>query len=203
MKSLNLNNLHHAYLVIGAAEKAEKVLLELFSLAGSPDYFVYKEPLFGVDEARKVSSASLGKAFTNKKIFFIAPERITLQAQNALLKTFEEPNANTHFFLVVRGEELIIPTLRSRCQVVRVEHSAPANEAERFLKMPLRKRLEFAKKFVEDEKNLSVFLDGLLAFLRLNGSSAEPLEGVYKVRLLSDMPSVSSRLVLEHLALIL
>lgn len=223
MKSLNLNSLHHAYLVVGNKDEAERSLHAFFEAAGqkligSPDFFHWKEETFGVDDARELSARALRRAFTSrlpsgqagKKVFFLAPESITIQAQNALLKTFEEPIADTHFFLVVRGEELIIPTLRSRCQVLRVRHSVSnKSEAEEFLKLPLKKRLDFAKKFVEKELNISAFLDDLLSYLRTSGTSADggqtsvSIEKVYKMRLLSDAPSASSRLVLEHLALIL
>lgn len=201
---ISLASLHHAYLLLGDKVAAESFLLTLFekegqSLVGSPDYFVVKDVLFGVDDARALSERAIHRAFTTRKVFFIAPERITLEAQNALLKTFEEPIANTHFFLVVREESMIIPTLRSRMKVVPVQHSVSNKEAENFLKLSLKERLNFVKKFVDKEKNLSAFLDDLLLELRHNHEVGQ----VYKLRLLSDDRSVSPRLILEHLALVL
>lgn len=40
------------------------------------------------------------------------------EAQNALLKTLEEPPANTHIILVTTQEDRLLPTIRSRCQRV-------------------------------------------------------------------------------------
>jgi DNA polymerase-3 subunit delta' len=48
-------------------------------------------------------------------------------ASNALLKTLEEPPANTHFALVTSQPTLLLPTIRSRCQRVRF---APLAESD-------------------------------------------------------------------------
>ena len=202
---INLSNLHHAYLLIGSAEEAESLLHDSFgNLIGSPDFFVFKEPTFGVDDARKVSEAAIRKAFGEKKIFFIAPEKITLEAQNALLKAFEEPIPDTHFFLCLRDDTLVLPTLRSRMVSVRLKPETSDDKAvEKFLNMSIKDRLNFVKKFVDNEENLSVFLDDLLYYLRKGSVNTSSLEKVYQVRLLSDDRGVAPRLILEHLSLVL
>lgn len=200
--SRNLNNLHHASLVIGSVEKAQELLHNLFgSLNNSPDFFVFKPETFGIEEARQLSLGATRKAFGERKIFLITPAKITLEAQHALLKTFEDPAPNTHFFLVVKNEELVIPTLRSRMQTVQAHHRALNMDAEKFLKLLPKDRLLFVRKFVDGEKNLSDFLDELLVALRKSGP--KNLETVYNLRRFSDDRSVSVRLILEHLALVL
>lgn len=202
------DSLHHAYLLVGERSSAEAFLHSFWAekgttLTGSPDYFLFTEELFGIDEARKLTVSAARKAFGDRKIFFIAPERVSIEAQNALLKTFEDPYENTHFFLVVREEGLIIPTLRSRMQALRVKHPMFDSGAEKFLSSSIKDRLNFAKKFADNEKNLSVFLDELLLLLRANGSMAEPLKKVYEARRYSDDRSAAPRLILEHLSLVL
>src|SRR2546428_751035 len=54
------------------------------------------------------------------------------QAQNALLKTLEEPPGSAVLVLVASSAALLLPTVRSRCQVVRLE-PLPAAEAVRVL----------------------------------------------------------------------
>ncbi|MBL8767985.1 MAG: DNA polymerase III subunit delta' [Planctomycetes bacterium] len=46
-------------------------------------------------------------------------ERLTNEAQNAFLKTLEEPPANTHLILVTGVIDRLLPTIRSRCAVFR------------------------------------------------------------------------------------
>ena len=191
---------HHANLLLGSAPAAESYLRKFFDLKNSPDFVVFRESTFGIDEARKLSDWASRKAFGDKKIFLIIPERITAEAQNALLKTFEDPVPDTYFFLAIKEEALIIPTLRSRMQVLRVKHPMfDIKEAQAFLKLSPKDRLLFSKKFVDEEKNLSNFLDELLVALR----NAPSIEEVYKLRKFADDRSASSRLILEHLSLVL
>ena len=196
----SLNTLHHAYLLVGSRAEAEEKLHAFFkdegmALTGSPDFFVWKGQTFGVDDARNLSESAVRKAFTARKIFLITPEKITLEAQNALLKTFEDPIPDTHFFLVLRDAELVIPTLRSRMQVLRVGEETDSSEARKFLGQSPKDRMAFVKKFVDQERNPSPFLDELLML--------ERNRDVYKMRLVSDDRAASARLILEHLAMVL
>ncbi|MCK6457389.1 MAG: DNA polymerase III subunit delta' [Phycisphaerae bacterium] len=53
------------------------------------------------------------------KVFVIdEAERMSPDAQNALLKTLEEPPPDTYLILCTRSPEQVLPTTRSRCQVV-------------------------------------------------------------------------------------
>ncbi len=56
------------------------------------------------------------------KVFVIEEaERMNPAAQNALLKTLEEPQPDTIFVLISDEEEEVLETVRSRCRVVRLE----------------------------------------------------------------------------------
>jgi DNA polymerase-3 subunit delta' len=54
------------------------------------------------------------------------------QAANALLKTLEEPPATSHLILTTTNPTALLPTIRSRCQVIRFA-PIPAPDIERFL----------------------------------------------------------------------
>lgn len=54
------------------------------------------------------------------KVFIIdEAELLAREAQNAMLKTLEEPPANTWFFLITSLPDRLLPTIHSRCQHVR------------------------------------------------------------------------------------
>lgn len=55
-----------------------------------------------------------------KVIIIYLPEKMNIQTANKLLKSFEEPPENTLFILVAERYELILPTIRSRTQMVKV-----------------------------------------------------------------------------------
>jgi DNA polymerase III subunit delta' len=44
---------------------------------------------------------------------------MTEQAQNALLKSLEEPKATSHVFLITASPQALLPTIRSRCPLLR------------------------------------------------------------------------------------
>lgn len=201
--------MHHAYLLSGGQAEGYAAFSSLleeieFETEGNPDYFALEGGTFGIDEARSLSSRAYVKAFGERKVFLLAPERFTVEAQNALLKLLEEPPENTHFFILAREKELLIPTLLSRLNTVEVEGgSASRSEAAKFLKMNPGERVAFAKKFADSEENLSVFLDELLLEMKKNGASAEKLKRAFKARQFADDRSAMPRLILEHLALVI
>jgi DNA polymerase III subunit delta' len=56
------------------------------------------------------------------KVFLIdQAELMNEAAQSSLLKTLEEPNADTVFVLMSNAEEEVLETIRSRCRLVRLE----------------------------------------------------------------------------------
>jgi hypothetical protein len=207
--SRNQINLHHANLLIGGREEAQVYLDELtssldFKLANNPDFFPFRMDVFGIDEARQLKFLSARKPLGACKIFLISPMAITPEAQNALLKTFEDPMPDTIFFLVIREQNLIEPTLLSRMQSMHLPKGvgAMAKEAKDFINLAIKDRLLFAKKFADEEGNLAVFLDSLLSLLKKSGSK-ESLEKVFNIRKLIRETMPLPRLVLEHLALML
>ncbi|MDB5266252.1 MAG: polymerase subunit delta, polymerase subunit delta protein [Parcubacteria group bacterium] len=200
-------HLHHAYLLEGAPLEGERFLSSMlegigFSRKGNPDYAEFNEEAFSVDDARRLRDMAGGKPFGDKKVFAVKTRRFSDGAQNALLKTLEEPILNTHFFLLFEDRELLLPTLLSRLSVVRVGRGEENNkEAEEFLTMNPSQRLLFVKKFIDKEKSLAPFLDSLLLILRAKGS--DDIKKVFPLRLYADDPSASGRLILEHLSLAL
>lgn len=202
-----LDELHHANLLIGGSKGALKYVLELFEksgepLGGSPDFFQINDELFGVDLAREFGELAFRKPFGKFKVFLIRPESFTYQAQNALLKVFEEPPAGTYFFLNLRDKKSILPTLLSRMKVIDLKaESVFEEEALKFLASPLKERLKFVKKFVDDENNVSAFLDSLLLLLKKQATNLSNLKKVMQMRLVSDQRAGGDRLILEYLAL--
>lgn len=111
---------HHAYVVSGllaegltqARAFGEQVLA---IPSGSPDLLVLSYSLFPAAAARQIGdfAAQTPIAGPNKLIVIVAG-RIFHEAQNALLKVFEEPPEGTTLILVIPTEGLLLPTLRSR-----------------------------------------------------------------------------------------
>ncbi len=71
-----------------------------------------------VDQIRDLVDHRLAmKRFEGRRRFVLIDpaDAMNVQAQNALLKTLEEPPADTTLVLVASSPDLLLPTLRSRC----------------------------------------------------------------------------------------
>ncbi len=146
--------LHHAYLFVG--HKAEEIVQKLkhfleekvgVKTSGNPDVLHNKYETFTIDDARSIAaSESLKSVGGGRKIFIIETDSMTEEAQNSLLKIFEEPSLGTHFF-VVTPQDIILPTLRSRMQVI--FHDTNEEKRKSILKLSLAERVQLVRELVE------------------------------------------------------
>ncbi len=99
--------------------------------------------ILGIDDARRlIGDSSRRPVSGDSHHFVIVAKSITLEAQNALLKLFEDPPPDTVFHLVVPHESVLISTLRSRLikegESVRVQGGSAAD----FLGQSIKDQLE-------------------------------------------------------------
>lgn len=89
----------------------------------------------GVDVMRELLAEVGVKSFEDgtKALIFPEAERMTVQAQNCLLKTLEEPPQNTVFFLITDQPASLLPTIVSRCRVVRFHPLDPVSCEKRLI----------------------------------------------------------------------
>ncbi len=78
----------------------------------------------GVDDIRKQVNQDVGiKPYSSPyKIYLVnEAEKMTTQAQNAILKTLEEPPSYVVILLLTSNVEALLPTIRSRCVVLNMK----------------------------------------------------------------------------------
>jgi DNA polymerase III subunit delta' len=75
----------------------------------------------GVGAIRDLEREANFRPNEGTKRFFIIDDadKLNLSSANALLKTLEEPPATTHIFLITSRYNSLLPTIISRCQVLR------------------------------------------------------------------------------------
>lgn len=85
-----------------------------------------------IDEIREILGISALSPFEGLwKIFVICrAERMTLEAQNVLLKTLEEPPANSIFCLLVESKDTLLETIRSRSFEIRLKPGLDPMQAD-------------------------------------------------------------------------
>ena len=85
-----------------------------------------------VDQVRDAIERAAYKPFEGRRRVVVIDnaDAILSEAQNALLKTLEEPPPASTFVLVTARPDLLLPTVRSRCQHLRFGRLSPAEIAD-------------------------------------------------------------------------
>ncbi|HEV3484707.1 MAG TPA: DNA polymerase III subunit delta', partial [Vicinamibacterales bacterium] len=84
-----------------------------------------------VEQIREVLQRSAYRPFEGRRraVIIDDADAALVEAQNAMLKTLEEPPAASTFVLVTSRPDVLLPTVRSRCQRLRFGRLAPAEVA--------------------------------------------------------------------------
>lgn len=222
---LDIDTLHHAYFFEG---ERKALLSELFDflekklkmgMKGNPNFYTGEFDTFTIDDGRMLKEMQANKvADGERKVLVVAFNSITREAQNSLLKIFEEPTERTHFFIITPSASLFLPTLLSRIQ--RGESSnekqqLETREGEKFLKFSKGDRVQYIKELMEDisdEKKDKQYAIGLLEQLEVILSSKISLqkatpEDLAMIKLIvksqdfAHDKSASVKMILENIAL--
>lgn len=219
-----VGNIH---LIAGSPEVIPDVLALLqgegIAVANNPDVYVRTYLQFGIDEARSLRERASSRAIQNdRRIFIVATPSMTNEAQNALLKTLEEPPADALFFFILPAPEALLPTLRSRAQVLRIGKDRAQEgiaDAKIFFAADAQKRLEMLSPLLEKDEGdpsglgagkrdlgaILVFLSSLertLAGGTLQNGVAEGLEAIYRARRYVTDKGALVKPLLEQVALL-
>ena len=126
------NTLSHAHLIAGEDGVGKGKLANIlakFILNGYLDReyvdiinYSSEKSSFGVDDVRDIIEEVYKKPFEKDKKVIIIHEgnKLTIQAQNALLKTIEEPPTEVYIIILCESLELILDTIKSRCEIYKL-----------------------------------------------------------------------------------
>lgn len=139
ISELEKGGLSHAYIIEGPSGSGKFTLAKLLSAALAPEYShkiltsgsvdvnVYSladdRKSIGISTVREIKyKAELQPQELPCEIFVIRDAHtLTTEAQNSLLKILEEPPRNVYFFLLCETASVLLPTVRSRAPVLRME----------------------------------------------------------------------------------
>lgn len=148
--ALTTGKVSHAYIINGEKSSGKEFIAKIFAMAlqceqggkepcnecrsckqtlskNQPDiiYVSHEKPnSIGVDDIRaQVNNDVAIKPYSSKhKVYIInEAEKMTPQAQNAILKTLEEPPAYAVIILLVSNINTLLPTILSRCVVLNMK----------------------------------------------------------------------------------
>lgn len=192
INSINKGKINHAYMFEGIegigketfAYDLAKILLETPHLENAPDCIRVKPEgnSIKIAQIRNLQSDIVIKPHKKYKIYIIDKAgKMTLEAQNALLKTLEEPPEYAIIILVTNNKEGLLPTIRSRCEIVKftpipfieiknylinkgIEPNR-ANLLSSFSRGSMKKALELASsnEFYEMKENVQKYIETILS----------------------------------------
>ena len=145
------NKVSHAYILNGQRGSGKKMLAKLFAMTlqcesdrsdpcgewrsciqanngKQPDIITVKHEKpasISVDDIRtQVNGDIMIKPYSSPYKVYIIPDAdlLTVQAQNALLKTIEEPPEYAVIFLLTENADSLLPTIRSRCVMLKLRN---------------------------------------------------------------------------------
>ncbi len=128
--AINNNKISHAYMFEGSkgigkkefAKELSRILLNKLNLDNEPDYIEIKPDgsSIKISQIRKFQSDIVIKPHGKYKIYVIhESEKMTVEAQNAMLKTLEEPPKYAIIILVTNNKETLLDTIKSRCEIIK------------------------------------------------------------------------------------
>lgn len=212
--------MHHAYLYTGSLSLLPALAQdarEQFGFVGdhNPDVQVRSFEKFGIEEARELKTAASMRSSSGRALYIVGVSQITTEAQQGLLKLFEEPQEGV-VFVVLAPHGSIITTLRSRMLAYPggVAGDAKKISVKTFLESPYKARSAEVTKLLKDEDAsreqvrdfLQALEQALYAALEKSKNKKEValgLEDIARVRSYANDRSPSMKMLLEHLALAL
>jgi DNA polymerase III delta prime subunit len=181
----------HAYLIIG--NSAEQIKLEIdqitrkvlgrdSGLNQNPDILTFEsQTSLKIADIRHLQKEVQFRPYQSKhKVIIINHAgNLTLPAQNALLKTLEEPPESTILILTAASKESLLPTILSRCQLIQINQPADTDTLpeqiqllQQIIKGNAGERLLIADGFSKDKKQALEFcLNQIKAARQLNSEN--------------------------------
>ena len=128
--SIKKNKINHAYMFEGIdgigkkklRQELSKILLDTENVENSPDYInIYPDGnSIKIAQIRRLQTDIIVKPHNQYKIYIInQAESMTIEAQNALLKTLEEPPEYAIIILITSNKEALLDTIKSRCEIIK------------------------------------------------------------------------------------
>lgn len=166
----------HAYLFVGDQDDLQK---SLTNLAKQKNAAIYPIQLESIKDTRAISAFI--KLSQNKNIIIAIANihKASNEALQAFLKDLEEPNKKIYFALHTPNENLILPTIQSRCQIVYLSKKNISEEVldlpKKYLSLPIGDKLDIIDQFKDRNKAIE-FIDQVL-YLQHKSLLANPTEG--------------------------
>lgn len=155
----------HAYLLVGGS--TQTVAKKVQELAQSLKATIIPQEFKSIAHVRELTKIAMLSKPTPTIYLLENIDSTTHEALNAFLKTLEEPRENTYFLLTASTLHTIIPTIVSRCLIVKLTNDSYeiADTQKEFTNKVLQKDIDWLfQKTLEfkDRDEVIIFLKGVV-----------------------------------------
>jgi DNA polymerase-3 subunit delta' len=219
--AISMDKVSHAYIFNGPAQSGKMMLAKSFAMAlqcqqkgtegcmachscrqalsdNHPDiiYLQHEKPnTISVDDIRRQINSDIAvKPYASTyKIYIIdEAEKMNQQAQNALLKTIEEPPAYAVILLLTANSDVFLPTILSRCITLNVK--AVADEKIRLFLMKEYQipdyKADICTAFAQGNVGKAIQLAGSEDFNEIKNSALQLLKRIKEIELYEMMEAI-------------
>lgn len=172
----------------------------------SPDFIlITPENSIGIKKIREVISIINLKPYQSplKIVVIEDAQKLTIEAQNAFLKTLEEPPENTIIILLVENPDQLLPTIVSRCQIeniVGARSPRPSNiDVSEIKKMSIGLRFKKAAEIAVNRQSAQDWLKNAIISLHKDVISNSDTIKKFQEALKKIDQNTNPRLILENL----
>ncbi len=160
----------HAFLLVGAGDPQYAV----DNLAQKLQAQILEFPLSKIEDVRSLND--LVRLHFEKPTLIVSKniDSATEETLNAFLKNLEEPQNNVYFLLTSPSVKKVLPTIASRCQVIKITNDKQTasssrqmtnnEEAEKFLNLEQIVKINYVEK-IKDRGEATKFVENLIYFL--------------------------------------
>lgn len=211
----------HAFLITGGTK--EKRLVEIKALqkewrVSSFDRIALEptEGTIGIASAREFQKQLIMAPYSSPVNMGVISDaqQLTPEAQNALLKTLEEPPPRTHLVLEAPASDMLLATITSRCHVIHLNETQKQSGdmasvlavIDRIAAVPVAQRIELIDEITKTRDEAKQWVGEAIAAVRKNmlegqkGSTTKLLRGLLTAQA-QLAANVTQRLVLDNLFL--
>ena len=227
-KDLFPNNLYHSYIIEADPLVTPELLKTFFEDRGdieksSRDVLCQTYNSFDVKDSARIKEWHSEKSISGKRLCIIGTKFINHDAGRTLLKMIEEPADDTHFFIVVPNSNILLDTILSRAHLIKInktEDKLNKKNVEEFLNSLPKDRIETVASLIEDHKKdedsggirysaieLVNELERII-YKKWQENKKDKdlqfsLDELSKARDYLSLPGSSTKMILEHIALVI
>lgn len=174
------------------------------------------ENSFGIEEVRNIQKVAFlhPKNSPEKAIIINQAEKLTTEAQNALLKILEEPPVHTYVFLSATTENFFLPTILSRCKIIKLSEETTSSarqgedithQLELILSESIGDKLALAEIIAKDKEGAADWLYEIISLLRqkmfddaTNTLYPKLITQLQEASMMLQTTNINIRTLLEH-----